>query len=1062
MMSPIADIPLLALMPAEVRAVVQASFVAVAFGFGETIVREGDEADALFVIRAGRARVVKAVEDADEVVLSTLGAGDTFGEFALLTGGRRTATVRASGLVEALRLDRAVFDGLVGGNRAVARWADRQRRQYELRDFLGVRSAFAVLPPAAVGELVDAFEEVAVAAGELVVAQDDPVGALYVVREGRLRVLRADGQGEAVTVALLRGGDLFGERSMLTGEPRSASVQAVTDCRLLALAPQALERLMDAWPALRREFDERVARYDFRRVAHVPLDFADELLPAQAAIAPQVGDEQREPLAADERTPADNPADGPAAAADPADGPAAAAADDPADGPAAAADDVFVRPARAIRRFPVVWQIDEADCGAACLAAVCRHFGTAVALTHVRDVAGTGHDGTSLRGLVVGAQALGLAACSLKASRSRLDELALPAICHWEGDHWVVLYATGPRQVRVADPARGLRRIARAEWEQKWSGYCCLLAPTPALADAPAPRPVWRWLLPFLRPHRATLAWAAVLAVVAAALQMLVPVLSGVIVDRAIADHDRSLLHLLALAMLGVLLAAVTAALAQRWLLARMAVRFDTATLDHLTARLLSLPLSYLHTRRTGDLERRLAGMRQIRIYLVQEGVLGLTAAAQVAVAVVLMVVYNVELAGVYLLTVPLYALAMTWSRRRLRPLLASLEDAFGRYQSRQVDAIKGFETVKAAGAEDALRGLMGRQFKELSGRVFRSDLAFMGYDATVQLITFVTLALVLWAGGLLVIDGSLSIGDLVAFNGLVVLANGPIAIVLRLWDELQLASVLLGRIDDVLVQDPEQGADRSRLRPVPTLGGHVTLQGLCLDSPGPAPVTLLSDISLDVAPGTTVALVGRSGAGKTTLVKCLAGLMTPTAGRVLYDGVDLQTLDLRELRRRIGFVLQDDHLFDDTIAANIALGDEQPDAGQVRWAARVADAAEFVERLALGYDTRVGESGLRLSGGQAQRIAIARAVYRRPPVLILDEATSSLDTDSERAVKDQLDELLDGRTAFVIAHRLSTIRNADLIVVLERGRIAEQGSHDELVERRGLYWYLVSQQLDG
>jgi ATP-binding cassette subfamily B protein len=205
---------------------------------------------------------------------------------------------------------------------------------------------------------------------------------------------------------------------------------------------------------------------------------------------------------------------------------------------------------------------------------------------------------------------------------------------------------------------------------------------------------------------------------------------------------------------------------------------------------------------------------------------------------------------------------------------------------------------------------------------------------------------------------------------------------------------------------------------------------------------------------------VGRSGSGKTTLVKCLAGLLEPTDGTILYDGVDLKAVNYRDLRRQIGFVLQENHLFDDTIARNIAFGDAEPDMDRVIWASRVANAHEFIERLPLGYDTKVGESGLAISGGQRQRIAIARAVYNQPPVLIMDEATSSLDTESERAVKENIERLLEGRTSFVIAHRLSTVRDADLIVVLEKGRLVEQGNHDDLMKRQGLYFYLVSQQL--
>jgi ABC-type multidrug transport system fused ATPase/permease subunit len=214
-------------------------------------------------------------------------------------------------------------------------------------------------------------------------------------------------------------------------------------------------------------------------------------------------------------------------------------------------------------------------------------------------------------------------------------------------------------------------------------------------------------------------------------------------------------------------------------------------------------------------------------------------------------------------------------------------------------------------------------------------------------------------------------------------------------------------------------------------------------------------------ARGAKLAIVGRSGSGKTTLAKCLVGLLEPTEGVISYDGVDMTSLDYRRLRRRIGLVLQDNYLFADSIARNIAFGEATPDMARVQWAARVANAHDFIARLPLAYETKVGETGLLLSGGQRQRIAIARAVYQQPPVLIFDEATSSLDAESERAVQDSISRLLENRTSFVIAHRLSTIRGADLIVVLDRGRIVEQGTHDELLAQQGLYFYLSSQQLD-
>jgi ATP-binding cassette subfamily B protein len=335
-----------------------------------------------------------------------------------------------------------------------------------------------------------------------------------------------------------------------------------------------------------------------------------------------------------------------------------------------------------------------------------------------------------------------------------------------------------------------------------------------------------------------------------------------------------------------------------------------------------------------------------------------------------------------------------------------------------------------------------------------------MGYLGAVQTVTLLTTVLFLWVGARQVMAGALTIGGLVAFNALVALANGPILTLLGIWDQWQHATVLLNRLNDVFEEVPEQGADHSRLLPVRSLEGRIALHNVGFSYGGPESPEILKGITFDVPPGKFIAIVGRSGSGKTTLVKCLSGLLEPTEGSITYDGVDLKTLNYRDLRRQIGFVLQENFLFADTIAKNIAFGDDEPDMDRVLWAARVANAHDFIERFPLGYETKVGESGIAVSGGQRQRIAIARAVYVKPPVLVFDEATSSLDTESERAVQENLGSLLQGRTSFVIAHRLSTVVGADWILVLEKGRLVEQGTHDELLKRQGLYYFLSSQQL--
>ncbi|HKY90482.1 MAG TPA: peptidase domain-containing ABC transporter, partial [Nevskiaceae bacterium] len=1020
----------------EARALVRESFVAVPFTFGSTLFREGDEADAFYVLASGRARAIKIAENGDELSVNTFRAGDSFGEMALLAHTTRTATVRASSDGEALRLDKSVFDALVARNPEIRESFELQIKRRELQGFFRQYSAFSALPFEALRLLVEGLETVEVDAGAMVVRQGEAPGPMYVVADGRLRCFTVDEQGRRRYLSFFRKGDYFGEVSLFKQQPRGASVEAVSACKLYCLTGELFGRLIAEQPEFKAQIESRIGQYDYKEIARVPLDFADEMLPADASVSAKVGPEQAETVEAPEGEPDDEAR------------------------PFASKEGHFVKKARRIRRFPHVRQIDMMDCGAAALAMVCRHYGRRVSLTKIRQLVHTSTDGTSLAALCRAAGDLGLAARSVRTSARSLSQMPLPAIVHWEGNHWIVLYDVDETHVRVADPASSNLKMPRAEFEAKWSGYAALFDYTQDFEKAPEARASLDWLWPFFRPHKPLLLKAVGLAVVVSALQMSVPVITAVIVDKVVVDRDVGLLNVLVLSLVGILLFIVGAMVVQRYLLSFAAVRIDSATLDFLTRKMLALPMGYFQTRRTADIQRRLEGIKQVREFAIQHGVGGLTALIQLLAAVTLMFVYSPLLALVFLATTPLYALFMTFSAKWLRPILDKLEAAFGRYYSYQLDAIKGIETVKAMGAESAFRQLMLREFHGVARRRFNADFTIMSYDGAIQAATFLSVVLFLWAGAHMVMNGSISIGTLVAFNSLVALANAPVMVLLLLWDNLQMASVLLNRLNDVLEQEPEQGEDHTRLTPVRTLEGRVALRGVGFQYGGPESPLILDGLTFEIPPGKRVAIVGRSGSGKTTLIKCLAGLIEPTQGTILFDGVDLKSLNYRDLRRQIGFVLQENYLFDDTIARNIAFGEEEPDMDQVLWAARMANAHEFIERLPFGYDTKVGESGLAISGGQKQRIAIARALYLRPPVIIFDEATSALDTESERAVKENLDQLLVGRTSFVIAHRLSTIRGSDLILVVEKGRLVEQGTHEELMEQRGLYYYLCSQQL--
>ncbi|MCB1633789.1 MAG: peptidase domain-containing ABC transporter [Xanthomonadales bacterium] len=988
--------------------------------FGDYIVRQGEPADALYLLVSGRARALRSDANGRELALGRLLPGESFGESALVEDGVRQASVRASTSTQTLRLPRSYVVELAQQWPEFAQSLAELDKRRTLQAFLNAHSEFQRLAPGTLQRLLDLLEPIQQAAGTLIVRQGDPPGAMYILQTGKARAYRMDGATRE-QLAYYRPGDCFGELSLLDEAPRAATVEAVGDCTLLALAPAAVDQLRSADPAFEQLLQRRQALHRSAQLARVPLDFANELLPADAR----------------------------SSATDP-DSPSALASPDAASGQA-----------RRIRRFPFIAQIDEMDCGATALAMVCRHFGRRVSLSHVRDLCHTGTDGTSLRGLVAAATELGLAARALKVSAQHLPQMPLPAICHVEGNHWLVVYRIEGERVWVADPARGRQTLSLTEFRARWTGYAALFDKLlPGQVELPPPAGLG-WLWPFVRAHRGHLLLAGALAVLASTLGLLFPLLAQYVVDQVIVFQQLELLQIIVPVMFATLVFVLLANLIQHYLLSHLAVRIDSSVLDFLTRRLLAMPLAYFRSRRTGDIQRRLDGAFHLRQFFVEHGIDGLLAVIQALACVLLMLLYSTRLAALFLVIAPLYAGLMLVARRVLRPLYAELEAAYGRYASHQIDAIKGIEAVKVAAAEGAFRDAMLAQFLDLSQRQFRGNFAIMAYHSGLQAVGLLALLLFIWLGSHEVTAGRLSIGGFVAYNSLLVIAASAILRALGSWDGWQIVRVLLDRLNDVVEPTPEQGHDRSQLRPVPTLEGQLELRGVSLRYGGPEAPAILSQLDLQIPAGSTVAIVGRSGCGKTSLARLLAGLLPPSEGQILFDRLDQAHLNHRQLRRHIGFVLQDSYLFDQSIAANIAFGDPAPDAERICEAARLAYAHEFIERLPLGYQTRVGETGVQLSGGQKQRIAIARALYHDPPILILDEATSALDAESERAIQRSLRSLTRNRTCLIIAHRLSTIRDADRIIVLEGGRIAEQGRHEELIDRRGLYFYLCGQQLE-
>jgi len=1000
------------------------------YEFGDIIVKQDEAADSFYVLTRGRARALKTKPDGEEIPLGVLKPGDSFGEAALAEGGTRNATVRCSTAVDVLRIDRDDFKQLVTEEPDLKQSIETTGRNRAVQSFLYQFSNFGRLPTPVLRSMIEKFKPISVQKGNLIIREADDAGPLFIIEKGQARAF-AGVDGQVRNLAFYRAGDFFGELSILNGSPRAASVEAYSDCQLLALEPQSVQDLRRRFPEFDKLLSERLALYQAKTEARIPLDFTTELLPAETQVQNKV-ELERQPSSA------------------------------PEDKEEPFADDkgLFRKRGKRIRKIEHITQIDEMDCGAASLGMICRHFGRKVSLARIRQLCHTATDGTSLKALSRAANELGLAARALKISLRNLPMMPLPAIVHWEGNHWIVLYDVDEQFVRVADPALGLRKLPRREFEAKWTGYAALFDYTPAFEQAPVSRPTLAWALPFLARFKVILLQVLGLAVAVSFLQLLFPVFTQMVVDKVIVENDIGLLKTILLGMFAVIVFVQLSTLAQEYLLAFAAVRLDTAVLDFLSRKLLSLPMSYFTSRRTGDIQRRLEGARQVRQFAVQQGVGALLAAVFLVGAVILMAMYSPLLTVAFLATTPLYVGLMILSVKVLRPLYHGVEESQGKYSSHQIDAIKGIEAVKAASAEGAFRDTMLNEFMSVSQKLFKATFIVMSWDSLLQTIGLLSTAIFLWVGATQVMQGHLSVGGFVAFSSLTAMAYAGILRALGVWDTMQFASVLLNRLNDIFEQEPEQGHDRSRLVPVHSLEGHVELRGVNFKYGGPEAPDILKNITLDLIPGRMVAFVGRSGCGKTTLIKLIAGLLEPTEGAIFFDNIDLKSLNYRDVRRHIGVVLQENHMFNETIARNISFGDPEPELDRVLAAAQAAAAHEFIMRLPLGYETKIGESGLSLSGGQKQRIAIARAIYNNPPVLIFDEATSALDTESERAIQENLGRLMAGRTTIVIAHRLSTIRDAHSIVVLEQGSVAEVGTHDELMAHRGLYYYLSSQQL--
>lgn len=719
--------------------------------------------------------------------------------------------------------------------------------------------------------------------------------------------------------------------------------------------------------------------------------------------------------------------------------------------------------------FPFTPQRDAMDCGPACLQMIAQHYGQSYPLSELREQSFLSQEGVTLRGVKAAAEAIGLRARGVRLTFEQLARpAAWPCIVYWRQRHFLVVYAVAGDTVSVADPASGLRTYSRQEFLAGWldqaeQGVALLLTPTwrfyrPRAAQPAVPS--WRALWPYFRPHRGKLFQLLLGMLAGVLIQLLLPLTAQALVDVGIRQQDLPFMYLVLAAQLALVLGRTAADFYRRWLLLHISARVNLALLSDFLIKLMRAPLKFFETKTLGDLFQRIDDHERIEAFLTTSSlslVFGLTT---LVVFGGVLACYHLPIFLIFLAGSGLYVGWNLLFLKRRRSLDAQRFGQLSEQQSKLFEIMTGIREIKVNTCEQSQLA----QWTALEQQLFRTHLTALKLDQVQEIgatavyqtqnvvITFLAVKAVL--------EGQMTLGMVLAIQSILGQLYGPIEQLVGMVHVGQEAALSLERIQEVHQQADEDPADAPKLTALPE-AATLRLDAVSFRYGGPHTPLVLQEVTLAFPPGKVTAIVGPSGSGKTTLLKLLLGFYAPTTGVVRLDAHDLREISTRAWRRQCGVVLQEGLLFSDTIARNIALGDESVDLARVQAAAEVAHIREFIEALPAGYDTRIGEEGYQVSQGQRQRLLIARAVYKQPRYVFFDEATNSLDAESERRILGRLPQFFQGRTVVMIAHRLSTVKHADQLVVLDQGRIVERGTHDELTRLRGRYYQLIQDQLE-